>query len=161
MQKEKEYLNISKINLNNCENILKNHYNIDDSIPLLIFKVDYYKDGFSIPIVGYEVYDPQTNKKLNLTYCQNEIIDIESYKIYNIEKRTSYPLGNDVTIYFIQFSKPLSGEFIYLSLIAEDDVELSSYKAETLEDYKPFEKIFEYAYRDAKRVVEDFLNKEI
>ena len=105
---------------------------------------------------GYEV-------KLKNVYPKTlkQFPSVRKLNGYNIEKRTSYPLGNNVTIYFIQFSKPLSGELIYLALIAEDDVELSSYKAETLEDSKPFFKIFDYAYRDAKRVVEDFLNKEI
>ena len=76
-QNFEENKNLSIIRLGNCENILKNHYNIDSSIPLLIFKYDYYREGSSAPIVGYEVYNSKTNEKLDLNYCGNEKIDIE------------------------------------------------------------------------------------
>ena len=47
------YTNISTIKLGECEDILRNIYDIDISIPLFIFKVDYYKDNSSAPIVEY------------------------------------------------------------------------------------------------------------
>ena len=71
------YTNISTIKLGECEDILRNIYDIDISIPLFIFKVDYYKDNSSVPIVEYEVYESKKNKALNLSYCKDVNIDIE------------------------------------------------------------------------------------
>ena len=60
--------NISTINLGNCENILKNIYNINKSLPLIIFKVEYSIKGLKIPVIGYEVFHPENNSQLNLSY---------------------------------------------------------------------------------------------
>ena len=69
--------NISTIKLGECENILKNIYNISKDNPLLIFKIDAKVEGFSSTVVEYEVYHPITKKQLNLTYCQNTSIEIQ------------------------------------------------------------------------------------
>ena len=50
--------NISTINLGNCENILKDTYNIDENLPLVIFKVEYFMEGLLIPVIGYEFFHP-------------------------------------------------------------------------------------------------------
>ena len=67
--------NISTIKLGECENILKDVYNISKDEPLLIFKIDAKVEGFTV--VEYEVYHPITKKQLNLTYCQNTSIEIQ------------------------------------------------------------------------------------
>ena len=54
-QKMISNLNISSVNLGECENILKRVYNINESLPLIIFKVDYYLEDILIPIIGYEI----------------------------------------------------------------------------------------------------------
>ena len=43
-QKNKENKNISSIELGECENILKEVYNINESIPLIILKIDYFSE---------------------------------------------------------------------------------------------------------------------
>lgn len=97
----------------------------------------------------------------NITIKQlKNFTSIRKCNSYNIEKRTSFNLGEKVIVYFVQLLKPVSEEIVYLAILAEDDVELSSYKATTLEDSKPFFKIFDYAYRDAKRIVENFIKGE-
>ena len=68
--------NISNIKIGNCENKLKEKYNISLDIPLLIFKLDVDMEGYSVPSVEYEISNPITKEKLNLKYCQNEQIDI-------------------------------------------------------------------------------------
>ena len=68
--------NISTIKLGNCENILKEKYNISSDIPLLIFKLDVDMEGYSAPSVEYEIYNPITKQKLNLKYCKDEKIEI-------------------------------------------------------------------------------------
>ena len=67
--------NVSTIILGECENILKRIYKIDENKALLIFKIEYYKTDSLIPIIGYEIYDPDNKTKLDLTYCKNELIN--------------------------------------------------------------------------------------
>ena len=68
--------NISKIYLGNCENTLKDIYGIDENLPLIIFKVEYFVEGLLIPIIGYEVFHPLNNSQLNLSYCKNETTNL-------------------------------------------------------------------------------------
>ena len=76
-QKNKNYTNISTINLNNCEDILKSENGIDPNKSLIIFKVDYYMEGISIPAIGYEVYNPDTKQKLSLKSCEDILINLD------------------------------------------------------------------------------------
>ena len=64
--------NISSVSLGDCEDILKKVYNIDENQSLIIFKIDYYKNDSLIPIIGYEVFHPINNSKLDLKYCEEE-----------------------------------------------------------------------------------------
>ena len=74
-QKYKDY-NISTVNLGLCENILKEQYKINDNDSLIIFIFENYIDGFSIPIIEYEIFDPNTKEELNLDFCRNVKINI-------------------------------------------------------------------------------------
>ena len=76
-QKNKKYDNISTLNLNECENKLRFHYNISENYPLIIFKLDNLVSDINIPIVEYEVYDPITKKSLSLDICNDTTINIE------------------------------------------------------------------------------------
>ena len=66
----------SIIKLGECEDKLRNHYNISKNKPLLIFKIDIYVKSSLTPKVEYEVYDSDTKKQLNLTFCNNTKINI-------------------------------------------------------------------------------------
>ena len=68
--------NISKIYLGECEKKLKKQNNISENEYLLIFKMDIYKEGSSIPIIEYEVYDSKTKNLLNLSICNDTKIQI-------------------------------------------------------------------------------------
>ena len=68
------YNNISSIDLNECENILKKTYNISDSDSLMIFKVDIKRNDSISTQIEYEVYNPYTLKKFNLSICENKQI---------------------------------------------------------------------------------------
>ena len=48
-QNNNENNNISIINFGECENILREHYNIPKNISLLIFKMDVFVEGFKVP----------------------------------------------------------------------------------------------------------------
>jgi len=75
-QQNKIYNNISSINLGECENILKEKYNINKNESLLIFKIEYLIEEFHIPIIKFEVFNPINKEQLNLDYCKNININI-------------------------------------------------------------------------------------
>ena len=87
--------NISKIDFGECEYTLKKIYNINMSIPLIIFKIDYFVSGSLIPIIGYEVYHPLNRTKLDLSYCNNTVnlnipITINEDKLYQYDPSSDY-----------------------------------------------------------------------
>ena len=88
-QKNNEYDNISTIDLGDCEKILKDKYKIDDNLPLIIYKVDYSKEGLLIPVIGYEIYHPLNNSILDLNYCDKEKVEVNIPVTIN-EKKIIY-----------------------------------------------------------------------
>ena len=78
--------NISNIYLGKCELILKKKYDINLDQPLIIYKVDIHIDGYSAPIVEYEVYHPITKDKLDLSCCDNEQIKISKPVLEDIKE---------------------------------------------------------------------------
>ena len=76
-QKNNTNKNMSTIDLGECEAKLKKIYDIDPSLPLIIFKIDYFEPGVSaIPIIGYEIYHPLNKSKLDLSYCKDILIKL-------------------------------------------------------------------------------------
>ena len=75
-QKNNEYENISTIDLGECENTLRRIYKINETLPLIIFKVDCFVPGILIPVIGYNVFHPDNKSLLNLTYCEKSEVDI-------------------------------------------------------------------------------------
>ena len=69
--------NISVIDLGECEKIIKrNISNEDDPTPLLILKIDVKKGKSKTTAVEYEVYNPYTRGKIDLSICANTNIVI-------------------------------------------------------------------------------------
>jgi hypothetical protein len=66
-QNNKEYNDISKIYLGECETTLRENYNILDNETLIIFKLDNFVEGIKIPIIKYEIFHPNTKEKLDLS----------------------------------------------------------------------------------------------
>ena len=94
-QKINKNNNFSSIDFGESEEILKGIYGIDMEIPLIIFKVDYYNPDSLIPIIGYEVYHPLNNSKLDLSYCNNNInlyipVQIDENAIYKYDPNSDY-----------------------------------------------------------------------
>ena len=79
-EKQKEYIdndlynNISSIDLNKCENILKQHYKINNS--LIIMKIDIKRNDTFSTQVEYEIFNPHNGEPLNLSICENETINV-------------------------------------------------------------------------------------
>ena len=77
-KKDKSY-NTTTINLGECENKIKEEYNISKNKSLYILKIDVNQEGFKIPKIEYEVYYPLFGNaliKLNLTACKDSKIDL-------------------------------------------------------------------------------------
>ena len=78
-QKNEKSKNISTVNLGECENKIKDEYNIPRNKSLYILKLDIYQEGYEIPKIEYEVYYPLFNNyliKLNMTVCENIKINV-------------------------------------------------------------------------------------
>ena len=78
-QKMNEKINVTTINLGDCEKKLKEKYNIPNDKSLYIFKIDIKEEGMKIPIIQYEIYFPlhgEKLEKLNLSICENMKVEI-------------------------------------------------------------------------------------
>jgi hypothetical protein len=78
-QNNKQYNNISSIKLNQCENILKVQYNISTDESLIILKIEQDIEELLIPLIEYEIFNPESKEKLNLNHCINEKAYIDIY----------------------------------------------------------------------------------
>jgi len=99
-----KYNNISYIDFGECETKLKQKFKINY---LLILKFDIKLDDNSPTSVEYEVYNPDTKEKLDLSICSNEKINIEVPKILDEYSLVLYQnlsfLGYDVFKKMIHF----------------------------------------------------------
>ena len=66
----------SIIDFGECENLLKRNYKINENTSLIIIKFEKITNISSERLLQFEVYDPYTKKKLNLSICSNITIDI-------------------------------------------------------------------------------------
>ena len=115
-QNNNDYKNISSINLGEFENIIKENYNIPKNEPLIIFKIEQNIEGLLIPFIDFEIFNPETKEKLNLSDFNNERVYIEIYipvsinesELYKYELNSSYYNdicntlsinGYDITLY--------------------------------------------------------------
>ena len=95
-QKNNTNKNISSIDLGECEKILKEKYKIDDNLPLIIYKVDYFSPDSLIPIIGYEIYHPLNKSKLDLKYCEDILIklnipvNIDESKLFKYDPNSEF-----------------------------------------------------------------------
>ena len=85
------------INIGECENILKDVYNINNNETLIIFKVDYFIEGFLIPITEYAIFHPQTKQRLDLDYCND--ISINIYIPVSIDEEYLYKYNPESEYY--------------------------------------------------------------
>ena len=81
----------SDINLGECENKLREYYNISDDVDLTIIKIDYKRNDSKISQVQYEIFNPKNrSEKLDLSICEKEKIkvtnpvDISAFKLGDI-----------------------------------------------------------------------------
>ena len=89
-QNNKIYKNISTIKLKECENSLKEKNEIFKDDSLIIFKVETKFNYSLIPLIEYAIFDPTTNKKLDLNYCRNNKMNIDIYIPISINESIIY-----------------------------------------------------------------------
>ena len=71
-----KFNNLSMIDFKECENKLKTEYGIDEFLILKVDIINTAEDGTKITDVEYELYNPITKKRLNLSICEYEPIYI-------------------------------------------------------------------------------------
>ena len=87
-------LNVSVIDLGECEKIIKRKISYEeDPTPLLILKIDVKK--FKTTAVEYEVYNPYTRDKIDLSICSNTTIAVYSPITLNNQETSLYDNLNE------------------------------------------------------------------
>ena len=139
-QKNNGNINKTTIDFGQCENVLKNTYNISFNNSLYIIKLEIKEEGMKIPKTEYEVYYPLYNnelEKLNLITCKDLKItlsipvpineDINKYNTssnyYNdICSKTTSKSGTDIPL------TDRKNEFINDNMsLCEEDCDLIDY----------------------------------
>ena len=67
---------LSIIDLGECENILKKEYNLNENDNLIILKQEKLSGKSSEKDIQFEVFEPYQMKKLNLSFCSSDSINI-------------------------------------------------------------------------------------
>ena len=94
-KKNNDDLNISIVDLGECENKLREKYLISEEYDLLFFKIDIQNPNKTLTYVQYEVYHPETFEQLNLDVCQDIIINISVPANLNSDTILLYQSLND------------------------------------------------------------------
>ena len=63
---EDNRFNLSIVDIGDCEDILKEKYNLSHNDPLIIFKISYFLEGLLFPINEYEIYSNKVKEELNM-----------------------------------------------------------------------------------------------
>ena len=130
---------VSRIDLGNCENILKNYYHIDQNDSLIIITLEKVSNDSRERGMLYEVFEPYNKTKLNLSICDNTTISIfvpvvlseELLNLYNQAKENGYDIFDRRGVFYNDMCTPFTtpnGTDILLS----DRVTYYYYNSETL-----------------------------
>ena len=99
-QNNNSYENISTIKLGECERILKQKYNISNEETLLIFKIEEKIEGLLIPLIEYEIFNPITKQKLDLSPCKEEDINIDIHIPLSINENLLFKYDQNNNYYY-------------------------------------------------------------
>ena len=89
-QMNDEYINISVIDLGECENKIKQQEGLSKDDQLIIYKVDLKNNDLTSTYVQYEVYNPNTNGKIDLDICLNYSIILKVPVNFNTNTELLY-----------------------------------------------------------------------
>ena len=101
-EQKNNHPNISVIDLNECEDLLKAQEGLTEDQELIVLKTDIKSDDLSTTYVQYEIYSPKTLTVVSLEICQNVSISVsvpvsldENTKaMYNSLSKSGYNLYN-------------------------------------------------------------------
>ena len=111
--------NVSIIDLGECEKIIKRNISYEnDPTPLLILKIDVKKFETKSTAVEYEVYNPYTKEKIDLSICSNTTIAIyapsfltdQEISLYNHLDGQGYDLFEANNSFYIDPCTPYTSE---------------------------------------------------
>jgi len=119
-QKNTKQKNESTIYLRDCQNKLKDHYNISTNETLLIFKIDIFEHCSDNPIIEYEIYNSKTKEQLDLIYCQDIKIQINIPAKIDEKNEFKYTPSSD---YYSDICFPYTTEY-------ETDINLNDRRIE-------------------------------
>ena len=92
----------SKLNISQCEAILRKEYNIPESEKLIVAKFDYINKTSTINQVEYKIYDSEGNP-LNMSPCNaissDVLYPINNLDAFNYEEGYNMYLNNKIDIY--------------------------------------------------------------
>ena len=110
-------LNISIIDLGECESKLKKYYNINDNAPLIYVKTEEKSDKASQKNINYDIYEPYNKTKLNLSICDapiNLIIPVdlneEAKQLYEQVKESGYDMFDINDPFYQDICTPFDSE---------------------------------------------------
>ena len=114
LQKDSNDPDISNVDLGKCEMLLKKKNNISEKESLIIFKIDMKQVEQYSTYVQYEIYNPKTLKILNLSVCDNALINIyppvrldeETLSIFSDLDKSGYNLFNSSDAFYNDFCTP-------------------------------------------------------
>ena len=100
--KSNNFQNLSIIDLGECESILKQRYNISESVSLILIKNEQKTTKASEKMFNFDVYEPYNKTKLNLSICDETSINLyipvelsqENKKIYAQMKESGFDMFN-------------------------------------------------------------------
>ena len=88
-QKNSKNLNISSIDLGDCEQLLKTQEKLTEEDDLIVLKTDIKNEDLTSTYVQYEIYNPITLKKISLDICSDIPISVSfSFNLGENSKNT-------------------------------------------------------------------------
>ena len=142
IKNQKNNINMTSVDLRECEILLRNFYNLTNNETLYLKKLDIIQEGMRIPKIQYDIYSKLNSSKLtklNLTICQNskisliipikvtdniDILNISSGYYNDICYTTTFESGIDISL------KDRKNEYIKKS-VCQDDCDFSDYNYTT------------------------------
>ena len=106
----------SSIDLGECENKLKDHYNLDRNVSLILLKFEKMTTNSSERNFQYEIYEPYNLTKLDLTICKDIKINMythvelseELLNLYNEMKKNGYNLFDKNDAFYRDICTPFT-----------------------------------------------------
>ena len=82
--------NLSSIDFGECQDLLRNEYNLEENEELIIYKIEHIIEGFNIPIIEYVLFNQNGSMNLNLSICDNLLIQYDIPVSINEEEISKY-----------------------------------------------------------------------